>query len=87
MGSITYRTTYFLKSVRFFDVKWKRLSAGLHGLCEPSLQYIIDDRGMVFSGVKWGCSSVGRAVALQAKGQEFKSPQLHQFQLLLLMGV
>ena len=27
----------------------------------------------------WGCSSVGRAVALQAIGQEFESPQLHQF--------
>ena len=26
----------------------------------------------------WGCSSVGRAVALQAIGQEFDSPQLHQ---------
>ena len=25
----------------------------------------------------WGCSSVGRAVALQAKGREFDSPQLH----------
>jgi len=24
-----------------------------------------------------GCSSVGRAVALQAIGQEFESPQLH----------
>src|SRR3984957_10903602 len=27
---------------------------------------------------RWGCSSVGRAVALQAIGQEFESPQLHQ---------
>ena len=27
---------------------------------------------------QWGCSSVGRAVALQAIGQEFESPQLHQ---------
>ena len=26
----------------------------------------------------WGCSSVGRAVALQAIGQEFEPPQLHQ---------
>lgn len=25
-----------------------------------------------------GCSSVGRAIALQAKGREFDSPQLHQ---------
>ena len=29
----------------------------------------------------WGCSSVGRAVALQAIGQEFESPQLHQFEI------
>ena len=31
----------------------------------------------------WGCSSVGRAVALQAIGQEFESPQLHQRALML----
>ena len=31
-----------------------------------------------FSFIAWGCSSVGRAVALQAIGQEFESPQLHQ---------
>jgi hypothetical protein len=29
-------------------------------------------------GWGWGCSSVGRAVALQAIGREFESPQLHQ---------
>ena len=26
----------------------------------------------------WGCSSAGRAPALQAGGQEFDSPHLHQ---------
>tara|TARA_B100000524_G_scaffold213340_1_gene111829 strand:+ start:382 stop:486 length:105 start_codon:yes stop_codon:yes gene_type:complete len=25
----------------------------------------------------WGCSSVGRALAWHARGQGFKSPQLH----------
>ena len=29
--------------------------------------------------VPWGCSSAGRAPALQAGGQGFKSPQLHSF--------
>ena len=29
---------------------------------------------------KRGCSSVGRAVALQAKGREFDPPQLHHQQ-------
>ena len=33
-----------------------------------------------------GCSSVGRAVALQAIGQEFDSPQLHHFKLEQNMG-
>ena len=28
--------------------------------------------------ILWGCSSVGRASALQAGGQEFDSPHLHQ---------
>ena len=27
---------------------------------------------------QWGCSSAGRAPALQAGGQEFDSPHLHQ---------
>ena len=27
----------------------------------------------------WGCSSAGRAPALQAGGQEFDSPHLHTF--------
>ena len=29
-------------------------------------------------GMSWGYSSVGRAPALQAGGQEFESPYLHQ---------
>ena len=33
---------------------------------------------LAFDELAWGCSSVGRAVALQAIGQEFDSPQLHQ---------
>ena len=28
--------------------------------------------------VRWGCSSVGRAPALQAGGQEFESLHLHE---------
>ncbi len=27
--------------------------------------------------ILWGCSSVGRAIALQAKGRRFDSVQLH----------
>ena len=30
----------------------------------------------------WGCSSAGRAPALQAGGQEFDSPHLHQNRLM-----
>ena len=33
----------------------------------------------------WGRSSVGRAPALQAGGQEFESPRLHHF--LLIVGL
>ncbi len=29
-------------------------------------------------GDTWACSSVGRAAALQAEGQEFDSPQVHK---------
>ena len=31
----------------------------------------------VAAGFMWGCSSVGRAPALQAGGQEFESLRLH----------
>ena len=31
----------------------------------------------VAAGIIWGCSSVGRAPALQAGGQEFESLHLH----------
>ena len=31
----------------------------------------------VAARLKWGCSSVGRAPALQAGGQEFESLRLH----------
>ena len=30
----------------------------------------------------WGCSSAGRAPALQAGGQEFDPPHLHQYGLI-----
>ena len=32
----------------------------------------------VAAGFKWGCSSVGRAPALQAGGHEFESHHLHE---------
>ena len=34
----------------------------------------------------WGCSSAGRAPALQAGGQEFDSPHLHQSVVFLFKG-
>ena len=41
------------------------------------MYYVGDDMGdMVVAGL-WGYSSVGRAPALQAGGQEFESPYLH----------
>lgn len=30
-------------------------------------------------GIKWGCSSAGRAPALHAGGQEFEPPHLHHW--------
>ena len=42
--------------------------------------FVRDKRHPKFE-VYWGCSSVGRAVALQAIGQEFDPPQLHQLSL------
>ena len=32
----------------------------------------------VAAGIEWGCSSVGRAPALQAGGHEFESHHLHE---------
>lgn len=35
--------------------------------------------------ILWGCSSVGRAPALQAGGQEFESPHLHHIVFRLIV--
>ena len=45
-----------------------------------SKEFKIKVHTVLFIYVKtpWGCSSVGRAPALQAGGQEFESPHLHQ---------
>ncbi len=52
-----------------------------------ALWQVAENRSLEIAGIgnvrnqqfpAWGCSSVGRAVALQAIGQEFESPQLHQ---------
>ena len=57
------RTTQFSRTMTFFEQTSER------------------DRTLTSARMNlfaWGCSSVGRAVALQAIGQEFESPQLHQ---------
>ena len=36
--------------------------------------------------VSWGCSSVGRAPALQAGGRQFESDQLHQDRMFSSVG-
>ena len=41
----------------------------------------------VAARLKWGCSSVGRAPALQAGGQGFESPHLHSEASLLKDGL
>ena len=35
----------------------------------------------------WGCSSAGRAPALQAGGQEFEPPQLHHTAIVCLYSI
>ncbi len=50
---------------------------------EESEKFRSDTRGKHCSILKiprksWGCSSAGRAPALQAGGQEFDPPHLHQ---------
>ena len=42
------------------------------------LQKVENEKIKVLSPVIWGCSSAGRAPALQAGGQEFDPPHLHQ---------
>ena len=54
---------------------WAPLS---HNSVFKSLFFVIRTAITNLAGAKdWGCSSVGRAVALQAIGQEFDPPQLH----------
>ena len=39
---------------------------------------VVSDRFTKYNPIKWGCSSAGRAPALQAGGQGFDSLHLHQ---------
>ena len=79
LGSIPYRT------VQFSNGQSCSLASG-RDRTRPSAEFgvrIADSRNSAFrirdSALEWrGCSSVGRAVALQAIGREFESPQLHQ---------
>tara|TARA_Y100001934_G_scaffold143032_1_gene171991 strand:- start:158 stop:343 length:186 start_codon:yes stop_codon:yes gene_type:complete len=44
---------------------------------ELSVSFYFLDVRVVLDLISWGCSSAGRAPALQAGGQEFEPPQLH----------
>ena len=46
-------------------------------LCIIVWSTILDMRNTITIITQWGCSSVGRAPALQAGGQEFESLHLH----------
>ena len=75
---LPYRTIQFLKSNRSLNI------SGRIELEVYDIRFTIDARASknrkseIANQTGWGCSSVGRAVALQAIGQEFDSPQLHQ---------
>ena len=55
-----------------------RSSVGLEQ--RPSKPWVTGSSPVESTNNKGGCSSVGRAGALQASGQEFNSPHLHQDQ-------
>ena len=46
----------------------------------PSKPWVTGSSPVESTNNKGGCSSVGRAAGLQASGQEFNSPHLHQDQ-------
>ena len=81
-GSKIYRTNQFPESgYRSFtgDIEIESDIANMAGSDRWfSLKSAISNRTSAIPK-KGGCSSVGRAVALQAIGQEIDSPQLHQF--------
>ena len=73
-----YRTIRFLESRT--TVLYQKASAETYRtLTLPGFE-ISNLRSEIHAKRGGGCSSVGRAVALQAIGQEFDSPQLHQFE-------
>ena len=74
-----YRTTQFSNEQSLFG-KWSSRinSSGEDRRVAMGVFEIPHSDSISPSLRSWGCSSVGRAVALQAIGQEFESPQLHQ---------
>jgi hypothetical protein len=72
----SYRTIQFLKSLRSLTSGRNRTPVSV---TDGGWRIVkIQNHKSEIEHSAWGCSSVGRAVALQAIGQEFESPQLHQ---------
>ena len=68
----TYRTIQFLNRSLIESGLFASLTAARARRCG------LDEQRSCSTIVDWGCSSAGRAPALQAGCQEFESPQLHQ---------
>ena len=78
LGSIPYRTVQFSNEQNaLWQVVENRTPANAEFRIASS-ECSFEIQRSLFDVSQWGCSSVGRAVALQAIGQEFESPQLHQ---------
>ena len=86
-GRATYRSVTQLDRVPVFETGSRGFESCQTGhiyLCSSVAEHCLDKAGVGGSfpptGTKnqWGCSSVERAVALQAKGRRFDPVHLHQ---------
>jgi hypothetical protein len=73
------RTIQFSRAIRSLNIQVEEIELRSNcGLTISDCGFEIQNRKSEIENPVWGCSSVGRAAALQAVGQGFESPQLHQ---------
>src|ERR1041385_8886867 len=78
IGSTLSHNSVLQWAVTLFG-KWLEIRTSLVRNAEFGMRIVdIPHSALDTPHLERGCSSVGRAVALQAIGQEFESPQLHQ---------
>ena len=77
MNGVVKKITDVLQDKTSINVEGKDSTWLLIEVKEVLIHIFNKDSREFYNLIIWGCSSVGRALAWHARGQGFKSPQLH----------